>query len=217
MDLPSNSSKSKGDAEKSGKPEKDVQKVVTGGVIQRPPTLGRRFKNIFFGGGAKGATNYVVHDVLLPALKNMFVDAVDQGARRMVYGDAAPRRRSILEDRYGSRTRISYNEPVNRSGRRSDPAMLPQQPPRYSQSSLSNIGDIILQTREDAEDVMEQMRNIIEVYDVASVADLHQTLGLASTHVDNKWGWTTTRGFGIQQIREGFLLIFPQLEDLDRL
>jgi len=186
--------------------KKDIQKVVEGVAVQKPKSLGRRFKALFSGGELKGATRYIVADVLLPALKNMIVDATSKGVERVVYGDT-PRRRMDAP----SHSRVSYNSPlVDRYARR--PAMLPDQPP-YRQRR-QEIGDIILSSRGDAELVIERLTDIIDKYEVASVADLHELVGLPSSHVDNKWGWTGLTYANIRQIREGYLIDLPPVEPI---
>lgn len=57
--------------------------------------------------------------------------------------------------------------------------------------------------------VLERLNDIIDRYEVASVADLHELVGLPTTHVDNKWGWENVRYAEVRQIREGFLLDLP--------
>jgi hypothetical protein len=214
MDFPSNSLNVTGDkSPKEEKPKKDVQKVVTGEVIQRPPTIGRRFRTIFFGHEFKGATKYVVTDVLLPALKNMVVDATSKGMERIVYGETGPRRRSMEL----GRPRFSYNQPVDRyrDRDRGRPGMLPDQPPLYRPSPRRHASsEIILVSRADAELTLERLTDIVDKYDVASVADLNELAGLPSAYTDNSWGWSNLAGSDIRQIREGYLLVLPNPEPI---
>lgn len=193
---------------KDEKPKKEeVKKVVSVDVVQRKKPLGRRFKDLFFGGEFKGATKYIFGDVLLPALRNMVVDATTKGVERVIYGESSPRRRPEL-----GRPRISYNSPVDRGYSRSR-AMLPDQPP-YVSRRRQDVGEIIIVSREEAEMVVERMIDIIDKYDVASIADLHDLVGLPTTYVDNKWGWANLNNVNIRQIREGYLIDLPSAEPL---
>ncbi len=54
----------------------------------------------------------------------------------------------------------------------------------------------------------------IEQYEVVSVSDLNELLGLPSSHVDNKWGWTNLSTIDTKQVREGFRISFPPLEEI---
>lgn len=209
MDFPGNSHTPQ--PKKEVVPKEKIEKVVSGEVIKRNKSLGRKFKDIFFDGQFKAAAKYIVTGVLLPSFKNMVVDATTKGVERMVYGENAPRRppTSILD--YG-RPKISYNTIADRSVRPGRSVMLPDQPPLMN--SRRDVGEIILPNREDAELVLERLNDIIEKYEVASVSDLCELIGLPSTYVDNQWGWTSLGYSGIRQIREGYLLDLPTLKPI---
>src|SRR5690349_11081549 len=123
-DFPSNSHNVVGKSPKKGKPEKKIEKVVEGAVIARQKPLGRKFKDIFFGGDVKSAARYITMDVLLPAFKNMIVDATTKGVERVVFGESTIRRRGPFPG-LGSGPKMTYNLPVDRSYS-SQSAMLPK-------------------------------------------------------------------------------------------
>jgi len=208
MEFPSNSHNPTGKSQPKEKIEKKVEKVVSGEVTQKKKPLGVRVKSIFTGGEFRGATHYVFMDVLVPAVKNMVVDAVDVGVKRMVYGDSPRSMQSRRQDPRQSRT--TYNSPVNRSNQ----ARLPDQPPYPPTRSSRTSSDIILQTREEAELVLSTLVEIIDKYEVASVADFNTIVGLPSTYVDNNWGWSGLQYVNIRQVREGFLLDMPSVESI---
>lgn len=206
MEFPSNSRNVTAKSTPKPKEEKKLEKVVTGEVTQVKKPLGQRLKLMVTGIEFRGASQYVFFDVLIPAVKNMVVDAVDVGVKRMIYGDSAPR------NQYSGRSRTTYNSPVNR-GR--DSVMLPKQPP-YSPPARSSRAstDVVLSSREEAELVLTTMQDIIEKYDFASVSDFNTILGQPSTYVDNNWGWSGLQYVEIRQIREGWLLNMPSVEPI---
>lgn len=205
MDYQGNSKKAKEEG-----PTKNVEKVVTGVVVIQKKSLGRKIKDTFIEADFKSVIKYVISDVLIPAARNMIVDASTKGVERMMYGD-----RAIHHRNFGSGPRITYNNPISRSysgsmyGRNAPPV---NSGPR--RSSRNDQGVFILSSREDAENVIERMNDIIENYEVASVADLNELVGLPSTHVDNKWGWIFLGDIPIRQIREGYLLDLPDAEPI---
>lgn len=208
-DYQSNSNKKK--AEKAQLPEKKIEKVVTGEVVTRKKSLMQRFKSVFFGGDFKAAAAFVAADVLRPALRNMMADAGKGAIDRVVYGESAYQRRRVQE----MRPRVQYNNPISRAAR--DPrevVYLPDQPPHPYRQNRHEANEIILASREEAELVLERLIDIVDKYDVASLADLYDLVGLPSTHVDNKWGWSFLNNATVTQIREGYLLELPQLEAL---
>lgn len=203
MDYQGNANKDR-DPEEKGK-EKNVEKVVTGAVIVQKKSLGRKFKDLFVHADLRNSVRYVFVEVMVPAARNLVVDATTKGIERMVYGESAVRRRN-----YGTPgPRVTYNSPVRRDYRQAPP--VPSGPRRPSRQ---NRGDFILSSREEAEVVLERMRDIIDKYEVASVADLNELVGFPSNHVDNKWGWVFLDDVPIRQIREGYLLDLPAEEPI---
>lgn len=72
----------------------------------------------------------------------------------------------------------------------------------------------MLVSRDEAELVIERLSDILENYDVASVADLYDLVGLPTTYIDNKWGWTNLAYANVRQVREGYLIDLPQAEPI---
>ena len=210
MDYVGNTDKSK---EVERKPEKVIEKVVTGEVIQKKKGIGRKFKEIFLGDNLKNAGRFVVADVVFPALRNLLYDSLVRGGGQMIYGDSSSRRGRRPE----MSGRVQYNRTPIYSPR--DPrevTHLPDQPP-YRQQGYHvrrRDEDIILGTRTDAERVVETMSDVIENYNAASLADLNSMLGLPVTPIDNKWGWYSIKGTEIRQVRDGYLVELPPLEEI---
>lgn len=213
-DYQSNSHKDKEKKDEDSKSEKPlVVKVVTNDVIKKPNTIGRKFKDIFFGGDAKSALRYVTADVLLPALRDLVVDVVTRGTERVVFGDSPRRGRGPT---YESRVQYNraYSNPLDRRYAPASSARLPDQNPGWQRTSKQRIGDVVIGTREEAETVVTTMIEILEQYDMASVADYYDLLGLESTPIDNKWGWTFLNNVQVRQVRQGYVIDLPPAEEL---
>lgn len=210
MDYAGNTRKERDKAEKKEKPK--VEKVVTGEIVQKPKGVGRKFKDVFFGGDAKQAAGYVAADVLLPALRNLIVDMVTKGLENLVYGQSR-RRPPGGGYNYSARYQgVQYDRPL----------MDPRDPRTRSPMSIAPRGrtnrhemnDIVIASKEEAELVVERLSDILDKYDVVSLADLYDLLGLGTSHIDNKWGWTYLGNVQVRQIRQGYLLELPPLEEI---
>lgn len=210
MDYQGNSNKDKDKSDEKKLPEKNIEKVVVGSVAVKKKSLGQKFKDLFIEADIKTVIRYVGSDVLLPALRNMIVDASTKGIERVMYGDRAARHRVYGP---GPGPRITYNNPINRGGDWRDPAT---RPPRGSSAIVPrrNRNDFILSSREEAALVLERMNDIIDTYEVASVADLNDLVGFPTSHVDNKWGWMFLGDVQIRQVREGYLIDLPPAEPI---
>lgn len=198
---------------KEPRPDKQIVKVVTGEVIQKEPGIGRKFKNVFFGGDLNTSLRFVYADVLLPAARSMISDAVRNVVDGILWGE---NRRRAAPD---YRPRVSYNNPLNRDNVRhinERRIYLPDQPPKYIQRDRARVdlNDIILARKEDAELVVERLIDIVNQFDVASVADLYDLLGLTSSYTDNSYGWTRLNTVEIRQRGDGYIIDLPPVEML---
>lgn len=189
--------------------EEPPQPVIQGEVIIRKKSVGRKIKEIFFGGDFKNAARYVMAEVALPAVRNMVVDTVSKGVERVIFG---PDRSSVSRSSrtsYGGRTQ--YSQPIVRSY---SSVMLPHQPPYLSRQARMQTDDIILSSREDCEATLEYLGNCIDKDRVATKADLLEFLGRPWQFTDQKWGWSFIGNAEVVQIREGWLLDLPPMEPI---
>lgn len=205
QDYQGNSDKAKKKADAPDKPE--IQKVATNVVITKKPSIGQRIKNVFIQADFGSVAKYVVSDVLIPAARTMIVEASTRGIERMMYGESTRLRRPPGRGTtYGGSPmapRTDYRHPATRP-----PSQLGSGFPRPSRN------DFILETKEEATEILEMMREIVDMYEEVSVANYHEMLGVPSTHVDEKWGWTNLLGSGVRQVRDGFMIDLPQAQPI---
>ena len=145
------------------------------------------------------------------SVKDMVADVISQGVERMFLGEARSTSRRPRKQYMGSNGYISYNRysPVHRD----DPPFKPS-PSRRVRAS-HDFDEIFLETRVEAEEVLERLFDLIERYQAATVADLYELVGVQGAYTDRKWGWIDIRGSGITRIRNGYLLDLPRPEALD--
>lgn len=202
----------KGKDTKVAKPEKiekNIEKVVSGEVKLLKKSFGARVKQVFLGGDAHTVTSYIVAEVLLPALRNLVVDATTQGVQQMVYGGKAEPRSMGGQ----GRPRVQYNSRSMASGR--GPMFLPDQPPRGMARRHQEVNEVVLTSREEAAHVLENLNNVVDQFEAASVADLKELVGLPTSPVDFEWGWFNLSHSYVRQVRQGYLLDLPPVVALD--
>jgi hypothetical protein len=191
--------------------KRNVERVTTGDAIQRKTPLSRKFADAFTGDDARSVGRFIMLDVLLPALKAMISDATSQGVDRILFGDSRPRSGRGGYTSYnrmysGSSSPVS----VSYSSSRQEPART------MSPRGRSNFdfGEILIPTRGEAEQVIDSLVQLISDYEVATVADLYQLVGITGSFTDAKWGWTDLRDARVMQVREGYLLDLPRAQAL---
>ncbi len=205
-EFPGNSHKSK----EAPPEEKKIERVTEGKVIRQKPSLGKRFTSLFIAGDQDSVMKYVMMDVLLPGARDMVADAVTQYVERMIFGEArsTSRRPGIRSASTGVPGYVSYNRYAAGASKATPEA------PRAGGLSVRdrathNFESLVLETRPDAEEVIDRLFDLIAKYEQATVADLYELSGLTSEFTDQNWGWTDIRGADVQRVRNGYLLRLP--------
>jgi hypothetical protein len=204
-EFPSNKYKDRQSNPKVKKPqEKKVEQVVVSKVVRRKKPLSKKFTETFVGGDSKSVWEYVAFDVLVPAAKDTIAEAVSSGVERMIFGDSHRSRRG----RGRGETYTSYNKISSGRGR---------DRPEISRRARTrhDFDEIILGTRAEATEVIDQLFEILAKYDTVTVADLYELVGITGNYTDDKWGWFDLRGAGVSRIANGYLLDLPKPEPLD--
>lgn len=184
--------------------DKNIERVTTAEVKRKKKSLGKQFRETFVMGDAKTAMHYVVFNTLIPAAKDTMMDSVNQWLERIIFGETRSRRgsRSPLPPQHGYTNYQSIGA-----------AARPQPGRTMSNRARArhDFDEIVLESRSEAEDVLERLCDIVSQYGSASVADLYLLTGLASNHTDESWGWTTMQGANISRFRgAGYLLNLPE-------
>ena len=163
----------------------------------------KKLVNAFVAEDVTSIKDYILMDVLLPAAKKAISDMVTNGIEMLLYGET--RSKSKSRD-----SRISYTKYYERDYER---------PRAGSGRSRGRYGydydDIILDTRQEAEEVLDRMDDLIDSYGIVSVADLYDLVGISGNYTDNKYGWTNLRNADVQRVRDGYLLKLPKALPFD--
>lgn len=196
--------------------EKKVEKVVTGKVVQRKKRLGTKFKETFISGAdSKSVLEYVMFDILVPAAKDMVVDATQAGLERKFYGETRSMGRRGYS-RGGPVGHTAYNRigsaSVIRSTGRDESR---REPPSRRARAKHDFGEIILESRVEAVNVLDTLYELLSKFEVVTVSDLYDALDIESAFTDNRWGWEDLQGSDIQRVRDGYLLVLPKPVPID--
>lgn len=190
-------------------PEREPMQVVASGR-KVPQSAGRKFLSEFIADDIHNIKDYILWDVLLPAIKNAISDTVTNGIDMLLFGQTRTRGgntvkritpySSLYSNNVSSNRVFKYNETVQ--DRR------PRSLGGYSYQ------EVVLATRPEAEDVLAQMRLYLDRYGVVSVGDLYGAVGEVPDMIDNKWGWSDLSGACVQRCSDGFILRMPRVESI---
>jgi len=190
--LPSNSHKSRNERKKVVN-----KKVVKGKVKRQKKPFMKQIVETFVGEEVDSVGNYILHDVVIPAIKNTLSDAIQGGIEMLLFGDRDPNRRR------GDRNKpnisyTNYSKLNNRNSRQS--------------GGVRNrtMNDVVLDSRADAQEVLNSLVDMIDEYGQTSVADLNDLLGVSGKYTDNDYGWENLNAARVSRVRDGYLLDLPK-------
>lgn len=179
-------------------------------ISKREPSTGQKIFKEFFKSDFKTLRKWVIKDVLIPGIQNLILNGLSRLFFESDYSDKSSvgERSSISRGR--SRV-VPYNKAYKgnlSTGRREEPTVDDDEDyiPDYR-------NELVLPTEKDAIRVIESMKNMIEDYDDATVAQLYKLCTI--THPDfqmNKWGWDANafKGATYRRVRDGWCLMIPE-------
>lgn len=183
-----------------------IEKVVKNRVTTQKKSLGQKFGETFLSDESEGVGSYIFNDVLIPALKDTFVDMVEGAINMAFYGDTRRRSRGRSSFSRGSVERVSYDDRFDDRRRRS----APRGRARY------DMDNIRFKTRADADLTIDTLTEYLDKYDSVSVGDVYESLGIPTQANDFHYGWYELGGAHIRKSRDGgYVLEMPRLEELD--
>jgi hypothetical protein len=202
----SNSHKSKEKAQNEpAAVEKKVDKPVTSKASLKKKGTAKKFSDIFVQEDARSVGEYILMDVAVPLLKELCFDIISKGAGMFFFGDRGISSRRSTSERYGyGRGYTNYNRMSERRER--------QPLPRRSSYSYD---DIWIETRGEAEAVLDRMDELLNTYGQVSIGDLYDLVDVTGSFTDYKYGWTDLRTAEAVRSGGGYILKFPRAIALD--
>lgn len=175
-----------------------VKPVVSGNVKTRKKSLTSRISEVFVREDRVNVKEHLIFDVVIPAIKDTIVDLVTDGIHMIFYGET--RRKSGNVARTGSKISYSsyYKDNDDRDRRRNS---------RPSRSEVTDMDDILFETRAEAQEVLNSLADIIDEYGSASIADFYDLCGVTEQYTDHKYGWTDVSKATINSVRGGYFVV----------
>lgn len=192
-------------------PEREkLESVVSGNVVKRRKPLGKKLAEAFAGDDARTVGGYLFTDVVVPAIKSLILDAITEGGQRLLFGGSGGSRsshgRRIIPSNTNAYNRMSSGGSTVSSGGRNLSA---------STREVKSFDEIVLDSREEADLVLEKLVDYVSEYGAVRVADLYDAVGMTPNMTDEQWGWKDLRTAHVRRVREGWLIEMPPTISID--
>ena len=175
--------------------DKKIEKVVKGTVETRIRNGVTKLKDVFVNEDAKNIKSYIFSDVLVPAIKKLLYDIVNDGASMLLFGNTSSGRKKTIGSNVSYRqfydSKVEDRRPVS--------------------SSRFDYDDLIFESRGEAEAALSKMDEVIDAYGTVSVADLYDMCELTAPYTSNKYGWSNIQTAEVARLRDGgYVLKLPR-------
>lgn len=217
-----NSKKFKNELAKNGLTREDAKKEnittiaeikekrgIKGNVKVRKKSGAAKLADVFVSDDVHKVKDFVVMDVLVPAVKKAISDIVTNGIDMILYGETGRSRKRGPADKVSYR---NYNDYSSRD-RFSD------RDRRDYRSSTSRgtyqYDEIIFESRGEAENVLMGMDAILDQYDIVRVADYYELVEVSCDHTAMNYGWSDLRSANIVRTRGGYMIKLPRPLPID--
>lgn len=175
--------------------DKKIEKVVKGTVKTRKRNGVTKLKDVFVNEDTKNVKSYIFSDVLVPAIKKLLYDIVNDGASMLLFGNTSAGRKKTIGSNVSYRqfydSKVEDRRPVS--------------------SSRFDYEDLIFESRGEAEAALSKMDEVIDVYGTVSVADLYDMCDLTAPYTSNRYGWSNIQTAEVARLRDGgYVLKLPR-------
>lgn len=194
-DYKPNSQKSKTEPKEE---RQKLEKVVKGTVKTKKKSELHKFADIFISEDVQNVKSYVFMDLIVPGIKKILFDIITDGADMFLFGGHGRHKKNTPS------SSVSYRSYYDQRDDRKYTDNRPKSRTRYERE------DIILDSRGEAEEVLERMSELIDTYGMVTVADLYDLIGKSCEYTDNKYGWTNIRNAEAVRVRDGYMLKLPK-------
>lgn len=182
--------------------------VGKGAVVATKKTLSQKFADTFIKEDVDDVKSWLIQDIIVPGVKDTILDILSM----MFFGGGGSYRRGSRRRgepvAYDSYYRSEYN---GRSSSRRES----RGSGRHSSGDKVDYRNIVLQRRDDAERVVEEMCRRIDEYHQVSIAEMLDLMEITGKYTDNNWGWTDPRDIGVRRVSNGYLIDVAEAELLD--
>ena len=216
--LPNNSEKALSETKSETRIKPNSQNKVVNAKVKHRTSMKKLFRQAFIPEDVADARDYILADLVMPAIKNGIFDTVLNIIDYWRGGGGQYRKPTGGNvSRFNGNNQTQYNRFAPR---------FTQGPTEPIQNQRYSYDDIVIEdyapadggsakAKADAEGVLVCMQNTIDQYAVVRVSDLFEFVGLTGTPNDYNYGWTNISSAYTRRVSGGWLLVLPKAMPID--
>lgn len=179
--------------------DKESRKVVKGTVKEIKESEFKKFTRTFFSEDARSVGTHLFSDVIVPGVQNLIINMVQNGIVWIFKGSKG----NVSKPGVGN---VSYSQYYINQQNKSSGSYVNKPDDRESVLTI-NMQEI--QTREEAEEVLAELKDSVAMYGQVKVSEYYDLLGKRATYTDEKYGWRNLDNVVIRPTVGGFVIALP--------
>lgn len=194
------------------KPEEKTEEVIEKAPLEQLVEVKPRKKGIFerlvvgfmdTDGEGTSVGQYLMRDIVGPAIKDLVVQAGKAGIDKIAYGRTDEVYRGSNRPNNGP---VRYDQRYSHQNTQgtSERARIPRNPHQLIAFDFA--------TRTDAMIVLDNLKREVDVYGFTTVSDYYDLIGKDTSYTTSKYGWYDLNRAVIKNNRGGFIIYFPEPE-----
>ena len=188
-------------------PRARKEALVQSATVRKKGVIERLVGGLLGPNGIRAIGAYVGHEIIVPMVKNAFVDSMTTGINMAVFKDQPqPNRRNNPgwnNRQHQNTNRVQYNQSYQNN-------QVKQYQSSNTMSNVYTIREVVFPNREEALMILDNMMNEIDKYGQVSVADYYDWIGIGdSTFADVSYGWEDLNRARVVSVRGGYAISLP--------
>ena len=188
-------------------PRARKEALVQSATVRKKGVIERLVGGLLGPNGLRAIGAYVGHEIIVPMVKNAFVDSMTTGINMAVFKDQPqPNRRNNPgwnNRQHQNTNRVQYNQSYQNN-------QVKQYQSSSTLSTVYTIREVVFPNREEALMILDSMMNEIDKYGQVSVADYYDWIGIGdSTFADVSYGWEDLNRARVVSVRGGYAISLP--------
>ena len=178
--------------------KKDVSAVASG--KKRPRSAKAKFSDIFMPEDMSVVKDHLINDVAVPTIKDTILDVVSL----LLYGT------TTTPNRKKSSNGLITNYNAISTARKSSSS--PSVNKKHARAAGYAYDEIIFDSRGEAEEVLDNMFELLTEYGIVSVMDYYDLAGVSTKHTDQNYGWDDLSSAVVKRIsRDEHIIDLPRV------
>lgn len=159
--------------------------------------LGLVFTGVVIG---SAATLYLTRELLGGAIADRLINAMDE----IIDEEVQDAKDEIHNEQVEKDNKRDYTKPLRKSGKY----------PWGKESKSFLVA--VLATREEAEKVLAELHEHIDLYGYATISDYYELVEIESNYEDHQYGWTSMNDAFVVPRKQGFAIKLPIAKVLNK-